>query len=134
MIPLQFPNARLFLHQMMASEHLSGAEAIARGAYEFGLVRPGSMKEDVESLPAGRCNCPVVAKAILTKHFEQIRPNSMAVNIDEIWSQIERHVKDYHSELPKESNGLAKDNSGEQCNRFAPTLFDLILQHIQRYG
>lgn len=133
MIPLQFPNARLFLHQMIASEHLSGAEAIARGAYEFGLVKPGSMKDDVESLPLGRCNCLTVAKTILTKHFEQIRPINLQMNIDEVSSQIERDVNSYHFDLP--CNGVAKGNGNpSHCNKFAPALFDLILQHIQRYS
>jgi hypothetical protein len=120
---------------MMTVEHLTGAEAIARGAYEFGIVQPGSIIEEVDSLPSEKCNCMAVAKAIVKKHFEQIHPRYATVSLDEVWSQIERDARAYQSEFLEGPHG-SKKLSGDSgsCNKFAPKIFDLILQHIQRYS
>jgi len=131
---LQFPNARLFLHHMLATERVSGAEAIARGAYEFGLIQPGSIDDDTQSLAADKCNCMAVGKAVLSKYFEEVRHAQYPpLNIEELWSQIERDAETYNKSAHRSSGGGSRNAQPEGCNKFAPVLFDLMLQHIQRY-
>jgi hypothetical protein len=131
---LQFPNARLFLHRTMVTERVTSAEAMARGAYEFGLLQPGSIDSEIQSLAADRCNCMAAGKAVLSKYFDESRHGrSAALNSEELWSQIERDAELYSKAAHKSETGKSVVPNSEGCNKFAPTLFDLILQQIQRY-
>jgi hypothetical protein len=128
---LQFPNARLFIHDLISIERLSGPAAMVQAAYEFGLVPIGSSSGlACNNRGNGHCACFATAKDILTRHLTgQASSGQLApVKIDEIWSSIERQADGYQKSSPGERS------SSELCNRMAPTLFDLLLQEVRRYS
>lgn len=131
---LKFPNARLFIHDLLSAGGLSGCQAIARSACEFGLV-DAEAAADIQSEPgAGGCACAETAKKVLTKYFERKSKEALAdVNVDQIWSLIERDVE-AHRQSSK-TPGTNSDLCGRlhSCAQDAPALFDLMLQQIRRY-
>ena len=129
---LQFPNARLFIHDLISNEHLSGPAAIVQASYEFGLI-PVNSSGDLECKHHGNghCACFATAKEILTRHLADKASIARVTPeiIDEIWAGIERQAEQYQKSL---GNGEA--STSEPCNRIAPMLFDLMLQEVRRYS
>ena len=129
---LQFPNARLFIHDLISNEHLSGPDAIVQASYEFGLIPVNSSGNlNCEHRGDGHCACFIAAKDILSKHLAG-KPSSARVTpeiINVIWSSIERQGEQYQKSLDNK-----EASTTERCNRIAPMLFDLILQEVRRYS
>lgn len=133
---LKFPNARLLVHALLSSERLSGAQAIARGACQFGLIPADSVLDVLEEKNGHQCQCLATAKNIVKKHFEQCqKPSGTPVNAEEVWSAIEKQLNNF----PQLTNGLtpSKDSPVGQtspCLNHAPALVDVMLQQIMRYS
>lgn len=66
---LQFPNARLLIHNLIAFERLSGAEAIARGACEYGVICIESLDDPSLDCAIKNCDCCAAAQCILRQYF-----------------------------------------------------------------
>jgi len=140
-MPLKFPNARLFLHELLSGQRLSGAEAIARGACQFGLITSDTV---IDALPTSgdyQCRCIPAARDVLRKHFEQRPPESSLPEVDHetVWSAIENHIKS-HPHAAGGGLSFFRDGSDEGCEGFssachqhAPVLFDVMLQQLMRY-
>ncbi len=65
-----FPNARLFVRDLIATEQLSGPEAMVQAAYEFGLVPINSRHElHYKHREQSHCPCFAAAKTILETHL-----------------------------------------------------------------
>ena len=180
-MPLKFPNARLHIHNLLTDESVSGAEAIALIAIEYGLVasdfvhRIGEMQNRNTN---DNCSCLRTVKQILDNYFEQRKAQSLAadVNVSQVWSSLQREIQAYlrsqqHTVTGNgNGNGIVKDHErnghgnghsngnghsegslissevqnrladestylelGHDCTKFAPAVFDLLLQQIRRY-
>jgi hypothetical protein len=133
-MPLKFPNARLLIHDFLLSG-LSGKEAIVRGACEYGLISPDFMTE--EQVPDSEpCQCLGAAKNVLCKYFESKKNSSdmPLVNIEAVLSAFESEALAYRKTLslpPVENCELGKLTHD---SRFAPAIFDIMLQQMRRYS
>lgn len=127
---LKFPNARLYMHDLLSQQRVSGAEAIARSACEFGLIDADSMDNLIAAhAQAGVCRCLPMAKVVLENHLLRNATAARAVDSEAVWAAIEKDARKY------ENMSTSKDsNQSHACVRFAPALFDLMLQHIGRYA
>lgn len=128
---LKFPNARLYVHELLALRGLKGGDAILQAAFEFGLISHQSMRTLTETLSDG-CHCQSVVKRVLEICFEEQAKLSLNAPLDaaQAWQEIERRCSMY---LQPKSN--FESESGDKCNclQLAPILFDLLLQQIRRY-
>lgn len=134
-VSLKFPNVRLFLFDLLTHGGLSGPEAIATTAREYGIIPADSFNEILaQTAGVSGCKCVATLKNILHRHFAA-RPDSPAVDVNDIWKAIEADALK-HRKLAEihDSNQCAENqNSSNSCRVSAPTLFDLLLQHIRRY-
>jgi hypothetical protein len=135
-MPLKFPNARLFLHQLLAGDRLSGAQAIAEGACQFGLISPDCVPDILEQPTEHQCQCVATAKNVVRKHFEQKAEQGAMPKVDheEVWSAIEKHI-DNHPQVAKLQSAPNGDSQlpANACHNHAPALFDVMLQQLMRY-
>lgn len=134
-MPLKFPNARLFIHDLLAKHELSGPEAIVKAASEFKIIDAGSVEEIKVVDDGSRCQCMAAARNVVDKHFRDNtrNPDLPEVNVNEVWSAIEREAEAYKqtsSLNPKKCDSGIKSHD---CASFAPAIFDLVLQQIRRY-
>jgi len=129
----QFPNARLFVRDLIATEQLSGPEAMVQAAYEFGLVPVNSKYElHYKHRDNTQCPCFATAKTILETHLApKIETGSIQIEkVADIWSGVKRQAELYQKLSPETGNMTDE----ELCARMAPALFDLILQEVRRYS
>lgn len=135
-MPLQYPNARLFLHQLLAGDRLSGSQAIAEGACQFGLISHDCALELVPQPDDHSCHCSETVKNVIKKHFEQRAAQAAwpVVNHEEVWSAIENHFESRLQGAPLQSGFESESTkSARTCSNHAPALFDVMLQQIMRY-
>lgn len=131
---LQFPNARLLIHNLLAVEHLSGAEAIARGAREYGLTScDPSDAEDTDMKKAiTDCDCCEAAHCVLRKYFRSKATDGQIT--EAAWKSMMRQLAKYrgsHQQVEAKEN--EPDCQGT-CAKLAPVIFDLLLQEVRRYA
>ena len=131
-MPLQFPNARLFVHELLSDRHMTGAEAIVSSAYEFGLLPAGILKEVEFSSTRDQCDCCGAALAVFKKHVELLDHGSIydSAKVESAWNSIISRVKKYTA---SETAAPASQNCPAACSKLAPVLFDLLLQEVRRY-
>lgn len=122
---LRFPHARLFIHNLLADGRISGGQAIALSACEFGLLDSTDMHSLAQSHGSPSCDCKNAARSVLLSYFQE-SSKAAAVCTDKIWSALENEARRY--EQPSNTPVTCHD-----CNRFAPVLFDLMLQEIHRH-
>lgn len=133
---LKFPNVRLFLFDLLTTGGLSGPEAIARTACEYGIIPADSIDAVLTQSSSVRgCKCVSTLKNILHEHFAAKKQQSSPdIDANEVWDAIEadavKHQK--HSHL-RDSPECSDVPSTSSCLVSAPTLFDFLLQHIRRY-
>ncbi|MGH9549084.1 MAG: hypothetical protein ACRD3W_06915 [Terriglobales bacterium] len=132
---LKFPNARLFIHDLLSRGGLRDSAAIVRGAAEYGLISADCLAEFQEETDPHLCQCIATGRQVVAKCFEQKAKQGLpAVDSEEIWIEIERNVQRYRKALERGgavSGAAAPETSN--CLKLAPALFDLILQQINRY-
>jgi hypothetical protein len=133
---LKFPNARLFLHGLLLADRVSGAQAIAEGACQFGLISADCVPDVVPATKDHSCQCLTTGKNVLRKHFEH-RAGQVAlpqVDYEEVWLAIARHILGDSQAAKFEPGGTGDGQMlAGACHKHAPALFDLILQQIMRY-
>ena len=134
---LKFPNARLYVQALIAKSGLTGAEAIAKAACEFGLVSQSSLPTLLETTDKNHCLCFNAAKNVLRRcHDEKSKMNRPSAELADIWRHVEKdaqtHATGMHC-LVEPGSGFSDEMTRHNCISFAPVLFDLLLQQISRY-
>jgi len=132
---MQYPNARLFIHSLLSNNRLSGAEAIAQCAYEFGLVPAGSIEPTSEAVDSP-CQCMAALQNVLIKHCQEKEKQSPSqpCAVKEIWAAVEHCAQVYKKERATQScQGDDDPSVYSECKKMAPVLFDILLQQIRRY-
>jgi hypothetical protein len=134
-VSLKFPNARLYVHELLSSERLSGAQAIVRGSCRFGLISEDCIADLLQSRSGRECQCLATAKDVVSKHFAQrFKQSAPVVDWEEVWRAIEKHFNNHLPITEKKSTAdCCKDGSVSTCNKHAPALLDMMLQQIMRY-
>lgn len=121
------------MYNLIANGNISVAEAIALSAYEFGLLDEVSAQVLRKAMvPCSNCTCMDAARKVLQTYFDR-RSHAVSgsvVNTEEIWKGVESDAKRYAS---NESKNQSADDCCHDCAKFAPALFDLLLQQIRRY-
>jgi len=119
---LKYPNARLFIHGLMSTGSYSPTEALVKSAFEFGLIS----SDHVESMPQKSdnhlCPCMATAKNVLFQYFQRSKTfaNTPDINAEVVWANLER-------------DALTHRQIRHDCQQFAPTILDLMLQQLLRY-
>jgi hypothetical protein len=134
-VKLNFPNARLYMQNLLAVENLTGGEAIAKAACEYGLIDQEAARTIITRVEGTGCQCMGTAKAILEKYFEGREHRPYLINDDSnvVWDSFLNEIRHFQrrNQMPAEdSHG---DGKASECQKFAPILIDLLLQHIRRY-
>lgn len=131
---LKFPNARLFMHNLLANGELSGAQAIALSACEFGLLDYKEVQKLITPFkrPSTYCSCMETAKGVMVTYFKQRNDSTSEIDTDNAWSALQTAAANY--EMGSRTH-LGSDSHSclHECSKFAPALFDLMLQQIRRY-
>jgi hypothetical protein len=130
---LKYPNARLFVHGLLSCSRSTVPEAIARSACEFGLVETESVDELIPAPDVGPCPCMATARNVVAKYCDNRKKQigESKLNAEDVWSALEENAKIYFCEGKVQTNNSSV--SGHECHKFAPALFDLLLQEIGRY-
>lgn len=131
---LQFPNARLLIHNLLAIEHLSGAEAIARGAREYGLTTcetPESEEAEIKKA-IENCDCCEAAHCVLRTYFHH-KDGGSEDSIEAAWKSMMRRLSKYTAGECQVRGKESGPNCQSACSRLAPVVFDLLLQEVRRY-
>ena len=129
MVNLKFPNVRLHLQNLVVKNNLTGAEAIARTAFDFGLIGQEAASEVIASQDGSQCM--TASRAVLKKYFETKEPlhNLEQTELDIVWQAVERGLE--HIQPPThDCQGRGRSSN---CQKVAPLVFDLMLQQIHRY-
>jgi hypothetical protein len=131
---LQFPNARLFIHNLLADERVSGAEAIARGAREFGVIDANSSDVDLERA-INSCDCCMAAHCVLRQYFKSKSGQDGADATESAWKTIVTRLSRYQAVSQKrEAKKENVPDCAQLCSNLAPVIFDLLLQEVRRYS
>lgn len=121
------------MHNLLADRNVSGAQAIALSALEFGLLDEGSamgLHKDIE--PSPKCKCMDTARCVLQTYFDKRSraASGSSVDTNEIWKAVEEDAKKYTG---NGSKCTVCEDCCHDCGKFAPALFDFLLQQIRRY-
>ena len=132
MTPLRFPNARLYIHDLLARKDISGAQAIRKGAKEFGILGD----EDQELSTDGKeisplCDCCRAARSVLVQFFKQRNDASYQKDTELAWKSLTNRLNKYRR-TSDQSEVLPLDCQ-LTCSKLAPVIFDLLLQEVHRY-
>lgn len=131
-MPLQFPNARLFIHDLLSNQRYSPSQAIAISACQYGLIPPEQI-DDVEVSEDSSCQCLATARNVLLKYFKEKEQQQgvPVVDIDEVWATMEKYIESHRQ--ARRLQEPATDKQPHDCAKLAPALFDYLLQQISRY-
>jgi len=124
---LKFPNARLYVYSLLSAEGLSAAEAIATAATHFGLIDGSDYSNYLPSSSPVPCACMETAEKIIRKVLEVPGHSTLQpLLVEQVWLAVTQEFSRYESK----GTQSAKHHN---CTKFAPVLFDLLLQQIRRY-
>jgi hypothetical protein len=161
---LRYPNARLFLHDLLFRERLSGAQALAAGACCFELL-PAQAVSEILLAPVGDdCRCLDTAAVIVEQHLILRRTASDANSVDPkvVFAEIEKQARrapdaknnavdqaaSANTSTSTSSSSSSSSSSSTTaggtsslntplagaCHNHAPALFDIMLQELMRYS
>jgi hypothetical protein len=140
MVSLKFPNARLFIKNLVANEQRTGAQAMILAAAEFGLINPGSVNHLNSALNGNKCQCMTAAKAILREHSQSSCHigNFTSQILSKIETDLEHDLAAHRNAEQKKKKGkptVTKRNSlpDRNCQKDAPVVFDMLLQQIHSH-
>lgn len=139
---LQFPNARLLIHHLIALEHMSGAEAIAFGAHEYGVICMESLDDPDLDCAIRNCDCCAAAQCILRNYFRPTTNPDCAGQLESAWNSILVRLSSYRCRLNDRQNQNCQPNAEidgapdceNACANLAPVIFDFMLQEIHRHS
>jgi hypothetical protein len=129
---LIFPNARLFVHEQLSCGR-AAPEAIAHSACEFGILDQEALPDVLPSFASSPCPCMATARNIIAKYCEinSKRKNRFKIDQDKLWDALQEEAQAYDQGKTLTSEG--EPNVKHECSKFAPALFDLLLQELIRY-
>ncbi|MCC6979069.1 MAG: hypothetical protein IT343_12160 [Candidatus Melainabacteria bacterium] len=126
---LQFPNARLYIYNLLADKSMTGAEAIARGAHEFGVLdRDVNILSEIKD-----CDCCSAAHCVLRSYFQSKKGEFDDSTVDKVWDSLLVRLSLYRARDERVEGPAPLPNCENACSNLAPIIFDLILQEIRRY-
>lgn len=130
---LQFPNARLYIHNLLAFEHISGAEAIARGAREFGVISEEGLSDPELISAVNDCDCCAAAHCILLNFFKTHTGSNDEQAVENSWNTVLKRLYRYRVKTsPAAADMKESPNCRQMCSNLAPVIFDLLLQEVRR--
>jgi hypothetical protein len=135
-VSLKFPNVRLHLHDLIRQDKQLPSEAMANGAFFFGLISEQAQKEIKTPGQSDMCLCMATAAEIIRHHIKPMpeKEHFQKVKFDEVWAALTRAAETHFTQANADT-----EHQGEVCIRthdcyqFAPKLFDLMLQQLLRY-
>lgn len=133
---LKFPNVRIHLQDLVLREKQLPSDAMAKTAVHFGLIPEKAIDKILTVQQNEPCLCMGTAASIIEEYFKTVpqHDGADAVRFEEVLSEIFRDAKTHFSAVR-----LSSAHQGEigvrthDCYKFAPTLFDLMLQQLLRY-
>lgn len=130
---LQFPNARLFIHNLLADERVSGAEAIARCAYEYGVIDPSCLEDAELESAIRKCDCCKTAHCILRQYFKSKADQYGQDAGESAWQSVVTRLSKYKTTTTQNlANNESTSDCEQNCSNLAPVIFDLLLQEVRR--
>ncbi len=131
---LKFPNARLFVHNQLRCGR-AAPEAMARSACEFGLLSPDAFMDVLPAPSASPCPCLATAKNIVDKYCEYRKNRTDGSNLDgvEMWDVLKEDAQAFTDKETAEHSVMKTPTGQHHCSKFAPILFDLLLQELIRH-
>jgi hypothetical protein len=141
-LALKFPNARLLIHNLIALERLSGAEALARGACEYGVICIESLDDPALDCAIKNCDCCAAAQSILRQYFRSSAKPDYAEQLESAWNSVLARLSGYRCRLNdrQNQNGQPKaeikgaPDCEHACANLAPVIFDFMLQEVHRHS
>lgn len=127
---LRFPNARLYIHDLLLANGNTGAEAIIEGAREFGIVEQLEGLDD-ECPISIDCDCCRAVYRVL-RQFLKVRGRGNG-DLDAAWKALLNRLNKYRLRSAQDSK-QAPPQCESHCSNLAPILFDLLLQEVHRYS
>lgn len=135
---LSFPSARLYIHDLLVGNGLTGAQAIQQGAREFGVFEDGGNPEEIELVGIPErdltdcCECCQAAYKVLQQFFSKRSSTTRALDMETAWKSFRNRLNYYRAGM---SSGKARPlNCQLACSNLAPVIFDLLLQEVHRYS
>jgi hypothetical protein len=133
---LKFPNVRIHLQDLVLREKQLPSHAMANSAVHFGLISDDSLEKVLAIKPTELCLCMATAATIIEEYFKGVpqRSGFPAVDFEQVLSEIFRDAKTHLKEITVSTNHPGEIAlRSHDCYKFAPTLFDLMLQQLLRY-
>lgn len=139
---LKFPNARLLIHNLIALERLSGAEAIARAACEYGVICIETLDDPSLDCAIKNCDCCAAAQCILRQYFRSTTKPDCTETLESAWNSILVRLSSYRCRLNDRQNRNCQSKAeidgapdcGNACANLAPVIFDFMLQEVHRHS
>ncbi|MFA6208959.1 MAG: hypothetical protein WCT03_13995 [Candidatus Obscuribacterales bacterium] len=133
---LKFPNVRIHLQDLVLREKQLPSAAMAKSAVHFGLIPEDSLDKVLCDQKNEMCLCMATAASIIEEYFKAVPEHTgvPSVKFEDVLFEIFRDAKTHFNEVT-----MTGDHQGEialrshDCYKFAPTLFDLMLQQLLRY-
>ncbi len=121
---LQFPNARLYIHNLLAFDHVTGAEAIARGAREFGVISEESLSNPELISAVNNCDRCAAAYCVLLDHFKTLGDSAGVQVVENAWNTVLKRLGKYRVNASLAAPDLEGDPDCRQiCSNLAPVIF-----------
>ena len=133
-VELEFPNPRLFLYVLLANSQSTSSEAIVEAALEFGLIDSQTAQQLRLEEQSEPCQCMASVKQVLKYYCARQNERSDAphTSANEVYASLDSLVHKF-CQSPGTSKYSAPSDANHNCARFAPIVFDLLLQEIRRY-
>ncbi|CAN5568647.1 hypothetical protein BH10CYA1_BH10CYA1_60510 [soil metagenome] len=131
---LKFPNARLFVHNQLSCGR-AASEAIARSACEYGLLSQDELVDIIPTTSVAPCPCMATVRNIVAKYCEikKKQPNQCEINEENLWKVLSEDAQSYFDGSSAVTQSEIINQNPHECARFAPALFDLMLQELSRH-
>ena len=125
----------MFIHQLVARDRISGAEALAKGAHEYGLIPFEAVGDVAQQAGSSACHCMAAAGKILSQHFEDKnkRLHVSPIDVAFVYAALEREARAYQESVDPSISTCNRQGQAHECEKLAPAIFDLLLQQIRRY-
>lgn len=135
---LSFPSARLYIHDLLVGNGLTGAQAIQQGAREFGVFEDGGDPKEIETVGNPEkdltdcCECCQAAYKVLQQFFASRNNTTSAADMQTAWKSFQNRLSYYRARM--DSGKVKPLDCQLSCSNLAPVIFDLLLQEVHRYS
>ncbi|MCC6981011.1 MAG: hypothetical protein IT343_22005 [Candidatus Melainabacteria bacterium] len=128
---LRFPNARLYIHDLLVKRDITGAQAIQKGAKEFGVLADDHVLTVEGEQLSSICDCCRAAHNVLLQFFKQRNSSSYQKDTEQAWKSLTNRLIKYRRRLGEQE--ALPINCQPACSKLAPIIFDLMLQEVHCY-